>query len=142
MLKSEELELLRLLEQNARQSTAELARRLGISRTTVQNRIERLEGSGMIAGYTVRYGPAADRDQVRAHVMIRVTPGRTIAVQQALESRYELRALYSISGAFDLIAVVVANHTVELDEVLHWIRALDGVAETTTSILLSALFNR
>lgn len=142
MLKSEDLELLRLLERNARRSNAELARKLGISRTTVQNRIERLEESGMIAGYTLRYGPTADRDQVRAHVMIRVSPGRTIAVQHALESRCELQALYSISGAFDLIGVVVANHTRELDEVLNWIRALDGVAETTTSILLSALFNR
>ncbi len=142
MLKREDRELLRLLETNARCSNAALARRLGISRTTVQNRIERLEEAGVIAGYTVRFGPDADREHVRAHVMIRASPGRTMALQRTLESRHELRALYSISGDFDLIGVVVANDTCELDEVLHWIRGLDGVVETTTSILLSALFNR
>ncbi|EBU8132065.1 AsnC family transcriptional regulator, partial [Salmonella enterica subsp. enterica serovar Java] len=46
--------LLNLLRGNARASTTELARRLGLSRTTVQSRIERLERKGVIAGYSVR----------------------------------------------------------------------------------------
>ncbi len=46
--------LLSLLREDARASTAQIARRLGLSRTTVQSRIERLEREGVICGYTVR----------------------------------------------------------------------------------------
>ena len=52
-------QLLSLLRENARAPTAELARRLGLSRTTVQSRIERLERQGVITGYTVRVSEEA-----------------------------------------------------------------------------------
>ena len=47
-------QLLSVLRENARASTAQIARRLNLSRTTVQSRIERLEREGVISGYTVR----------------------------------------------------------------------------------------
>jgi len=52
-----DLTLIALLRENARASTADLARRLGVSRTTVQSRIEKLEKRGVIEGYTVRIAP-------------------------------------------------------------------------------------
>ena len=53
MLTEADHSLLSLLRENARASTADLARKLGVSRTTVQSRIERLEKSrqGACAGY-------------------------------------------------------------------------------------------
>ncbi|MGV8944510.1 winged helix-turn-helix transcriptional regulator, partial [Thermomonas sp.] len=57
--------LLSLLRENARASTAEIARRLGLSRTTVQNRIERLERQGVISGYTVRVNDEYERSRIR-----------------------------------------------------------------------------
>ena len=58
--------LLSALRENARASTAEIARRLGLSRTTVQSRIDRLEQLGVIAGYTVRTHEDYEQGQVRA----------------------------------------------------------------------------
>src|SRR3546814_5643104 len=58
--------LLSLLRENARAPTAEIARRLQLSRTTVQSRIERLERLGVIAGYTVRAGDDFEHEQVSA----------------------------------------------------------------------------
>ncbi|MDP1159818.1 Lrp/AsnC family transcriptional regulator, partial [Klebsiella variicola] len=57
MLSQADRDLITLLRENARASTAELARRLGVSRTTVQSRIERLEARGIIIGYGVRLAP-------------------------------------------------------------------------------------
>ena len=61
-------------------STAQLARLVGRSRTSVQSRIERLEKEGVIVGYGVRLAPEQDLGAVRAHVMIKVGaqggPGR------------------------------------------------------------------
>lgn len=61
--------LLTLLRENARRPVADLARRLGLARTTVQARIERLESSGVISGYTLRTSAQA-RPPLQATVLI------------------------------------------------------------------------
>ena len=67
-------QLIALLQANARESTANLARKLGIARTTVVARLAKLESGGSIVGYTVRLGSdAADRG-VQAFVGITVQP--------------------------------------------------------------------
>lgn len=77
-------QLLALLRENARAPTAELARRLSLSRTTVQSRIERLERGGVILGYSVRTGAVHSTAQVRALVMIVAAPRLSQAIESAL----------------------------------------------------------
>ena len=73
-------QLLSLLREDARASTAQIARRLDLSRTTVQSRIDRLERSGVIRGYTVRVDDEVERTRIRAHILITVFPKKTAAV--------------------------------------------------------------
>ena len=134
--------LLSLLREDARASTADIARRLGLSRTTVQNRIERLERQGVIAGYTVRVHDDYERSRIRAHIMITVRPKQMAAVAKALQAIREVHLLYSISGGFDLIALAVAATVGEMDELTDRIGAIDGVERTTSSIILSTKFER
>ena len=135
-------QLLSLLRDNARASTAELARRLGLSRTTVQSRIERLERLGVITGYTVRVSDEAERGGVRAHVMITVLPRQMASVVRALHAMPEIRALHSVSGPFDLVALGMVPSVVEWDELTDRIGAVEGVERTTSSIVLSTKFER
>lgn len=135
-------QLLSVLRENARASTAEIARRLHLSRTTVQSRIERLERQGVIDGYTVRVNEAAERGDIRAHIAITVLPKQTPAVVEALRSMPELRSLHSVSGPFDLVALAVVPSVADMDALTDRIGALDGVERTTTSIILSAKFER
>ena len=141
-LSTADQELLSLLRENARASTAELARRLKLSRTTVQSRIERLERQGVIAGYTVRVDDEAERHSIRAHIMITVLPRQMAAVVRALHAMPEVRALHSVSGAFDLVALAVVANPPAMDELTDRIGAIDGVERTTSSIVLSAKFER
>ncbi|WP_119156944.1 Lrp/AsnC family transcriptional regulator [Caldimonas tepidiphila] len=134
--------LLELLRDNARASTAELARRLRLSRTTVQSRIERLERHRVIAGYTVRVPDEVEASLVRAHVMIAVAPKQSVSIELALRRIAEVRVLHSVSGPFDLIAIVAAASIGELDEVLDRIRELEGVERTTSAIVLSTRLSR
>ena len=134
--------LIAALRENARQSTAELGRKLGLSRTTVQSRIERLERRGPIAGYTVRLTEDFERGAVRAHVMITVSPKAARAVEAALRAIPEVRLLHSVSGAFDMIVHLVAGSTVEMDRLVDDIGALEGVERTTSSIILSTRIER
>jgi DNA-binding Lrp family transcriptional regulator len=135
-------QLLTVLRENARASIAEIARRLKLSRTTVQSRIERLERQGVIAGYTVRVHDAAERSHIRAHIMITVLPKQMASVVEALRAMPEVRTLHSVSGPFDLVALGVTPSVAEMDELTDRIGALDGVERTTSSIILSAKFER
>ena len=103
--------LISLLRENARTSTAELARGLGLSRTTVQSRIERLERSGVVTGYTVKLADKVEQGLVRTFVLITLAPRQTQVIQSALRRIPEVRTLHSVSGPFDLLAILAASST-------------------------------
>lgn len=134
--------LIGLLRENARASTAELARRLGVSRTTVQSRIERLEKSGVIAGYGVRLSPDYERNLVRAHILVTALPKLSASVETVLRRIPEVRTLHSISGSFDMIIIVEAPSVRDLDALIDRIGALEGVERTLSSIILSTKIDR
>ena len=126
-----------MLTQNARLSNSELSRRLGVSRSTIQARIERLEQTGVIQGYTPKLNPAQNKTMVQAHVSISVAPKLQAAVERHLLKLRGIGTLYSTSGADDLIAIVQADSMVELDQCLDAIRDTDGVLDTRSAIVLS-----
>jgi DNA-binding Lrp family transcriptional regulator len=134
--------LLAALRDNARASTAELARRVGRSRTSVQSRIERLQRQGVIVGFGVRLAPEHALGAVRAHVMIKVGPKEARAVSAALAGIEAVRVLHSVSGDVDLIAVAETRSVTQMDQVIDRIGALDGVERTNSSIILSTKFER
>ncbi|WP_404385975.1 Lrp/AsnC family transcriptional regulator [Caenispirillum salinarum] len=134
--------LLECLRRNARASTAALARDLNTSRSTIQGRLRRLEETGVIAGYTVRLGEETARRMIRAHVLLSVDPKQAAAVVTALKRMTEVRALHTISGLHDMIAVVAAETMEAMDALVDTIGALPGVERTTTSILMTTKFER
>jgi len=134
--------LLALLRADARMPTAELARRLKLSRTTVQSRMEKLQRQRVIAGYTVVVPDELEAALVRAHVLITLAPKRSAAIELALRKIAEVRVLHSVSGPFDLIAIVAAASIGELDALIDRIGALDGVERTTSAIVLSTRIQR
>ena len=134
--------LLSLLRENARASAAEIARRLKLSRTTVQSRIQRLEQIGVIAGYTVRVGDDFSRERIRALIMVTVLPKQMPRVVEALRGMPEVRSLQSVSGAWDLVALATVPTIGEMDELTDRIGAVPGVERTTSSLVLSTKFER
>jgi DNA-binding Lrp family transcriptional regulator len=134
--------LLALLRDDARAPTAELARKLKLSRTTVQSRLERLLRRQAIVGFTVVVPDEVEAALVRAHVLITLAPKRAAAIEAALRRIPELRTLHSVSGPFDLIAIVAAASIGELDALIDRIGALDGVERTTSAIVLSTRIAR
>lgn len=134
--------LIEALRENARASTASLARRLGLSRTTVQSRLERLERSGAIAGYTVRLADAHLEGEIHAYVLMTVTPRRAPAVIAAVRRLPAVRLLQSVSGPFDLLAKVAAPNVAEMEDVIDALGALEGVERTTSSLVLSTKLDR
>jgi DNA-binding Lrp family transcriptional regulator len=135
-------ELISLLQANARESTANLARKLGVARTTVLARLTRLEREAVIVGYTVRLGVEAAERAVQAFVGISIQPKMARDVVRRLGRLPELRQLSSVSGEFDYMAMLQAESTQRLDALLDEIGDLDGVIKTTTSVVLALRIDR
>ena len=134
--------LLSHLRENARASTAALARQLGVSRTTIQSRISRLERSKIITGYTARTSEAHEKGTIRALVMITLGPKQAAGVEAAVRKMPDVRALHSVSGPFDMIAEAATPSISDMDALIDKIGALDGVERTTSSVILSTKFDR
>ncbi len=133
--------LIALLRANAREPTASLARKLGLARSTVQERIARMEREGTIKGYTVKLSEEA-AGHLRAVVMISTDPKQADRVGAELKKLTEVRSLVAVSGASDLIATVEAESAARLGAALDRIGKLHGVARTVSSIVLSEKFSR
>jgi DNA-binding Lrp family transcriptional regulator len=141
-LPTEQERLLALLRRNARESTASLARKLGVARTTVQERIRRLERDGVIAGYTVRVSEGFARHRIAGQVLINVDPKAGERVVRELEAQPWVRAVYALSGMYDYEVRIEGGSTEEIDRHLDAIGRLDGIQRTQTSIVLSIKFER
>lgn len=134
--------LLNLLRANARESISELARQLGVSRPTVQSRIERLEQQGVITGYAVKISEAYAQSLVRAHILVTALPKLAPQVVQGLEKIPEVKTLHSVSGNHDMIVIVEALSIGDLDSLIDRIGVLEGVERTMSSIILSTRIDR
>jgi len=134
--------LVHKLKENARISTAELARTLEVSRTTITSRIKKLEESGIIKGYTLQYGDEYAARLLTAHVQVKVTQKLTTQTTRALEQLEAVRSLFAISGNYDLIAIIEAESTTKLNQVLDQIGDLEGVERTNSSVILETKFDR
>lgn len=134
--------LIALLQANARESAADLARKLGVARTTIRARLVALERDGTIVGYTVRLRQDVDDTGLDAYVGIAVAPRAGRDVVKLLGRLPELRQLASVSGEFDYLALVRAASATRLDALLDEIGELEGVLRTTTSIVLARRVDR
>jgi DNA-binding Lrp family transcriptional regulator len=129
--------LLSLLRDNARMSVAAMAKSLGVSRGTVQNRLARLEADRTVLGYTVRLRNAADDERIRAFMTVAVEGNRTDEVLKALRGDPAVCALHTTNGRWDIVAELRTESLEAVDKVLGRIRLIDGISSTETSLLLS-----
>lgn len=134
--------LLTLLEADARISVTALAARLKLARSTVQDRLNRLERSGVIRGYTIRRADDRTTRLIRAQAMLSIDPKLSERIVADLKALPELKRLVTISGEFDLIAEIAAETTERLDTLLDHIGRLKGVQRTMSSIVLSVKAER
>ncbi|MDR9394752.1 Lrp/AsnC family transcriptional regulator [Roseovarius sp. SYSU LYC5161] len=129
--------LISALRHDARASLSDLALSLGVSRTTVRARIERLQRSGDILGFTVVLKQDAARDPVRGFMMIGIEGRGTDRILRQLNGLGAVRAVHTTNGRWDLIVEIGTPTLEEFDSVLARIRRFDGIANSETSLLLS-----
>jgi len=137
MITAAEEKLLNVLKKDVRASISDIARTLNISRSTVQVRIEKLERIGVIKGYTLVLGESYYNNFVCAHVSIATEQQKALQVRSELLKTQYVTQVHSISGEYDLIAVIKAKTLEKLDEMLSEIATVDGVLRTNSSVILA-----
>ncbi|NRP22170.1 Regulatory protein AsnC [Ensifer adhaerens] len=132
-------QLISLLREDGRAPYSKVASVLGISRATVQTRIDRLLETGAVLGFTLRVRQDYDQRAIRAIMMIEVSGRTTTKVIKFLRGLPELYALHTTNGAWDMVAEIRANSLSDFDRILREVRDVEGVLNSETSILLSTI---
>ncbi|OWU83364.1 AsnC family transcriptional regulator [Oceanicola sp. 22II-s10i] len=133
--------LIAILSDNARLPVMDIARRVGLARTTVQARIERLEQRGVIAGYTIRPGRAMS-PPLRATALVTAEARQTPGLLTRLRAMPEVEKVHTLSGRFDLLIQIAAHDTETLDRVLDAIHEAPGVRSSESLIHLTTKIDR
>jgi DNA-binding Lrp family transcriptional regulator len=114
----------------------EVARRLGVARGTVQARLAKLEGRGVITGYGPEVDPAAMGYGIQAFVLLELAQGRLDEATSVLAGVPEVIEADAISGPQDLLCRLVARDTEHLQEVVNRLLATPAIRRSTSYIVL------
>ncbi|MBA6378628.1 Lrp/AsnC family transcriptional regulator [Colwellia sp. BRX10-1] len=142
MITEKDEELLAILRCNARASVSDIARATGVSRTAIQNRLTKLENSGVIKAYSIVLGSEYSNQLISANVSLKVNPNLRRNICIALRKIHNISHIYSISGQYDLLATIQAQTLKKLNEILNMVCSLEGVERTNSSIILDTVFEK
>lgn len=131
--------ILRLLNDNARQSFREIARKSRVSIATVANRIKRLESGGVIEGYSPRISAEKAGYEITALISLRICHGKQMSVQQKIAADPRVHAVYDITGDWDSLIVARFKNRTELSKFVKALLAAEHIERTSTSIALNVL---
>ena len=134
-------ELLAIVEKNSRIATKELAVLLGVQEIDIINELQKLQEDGIICGFhTLINWEKTDIEKVTALIEVRVTLQRGQGFDTIAERIYkypEVRAVYLISGGFDLLVILEEKSLKEIANfVSDKLSTLDSVLSTATHFIL------
>ena len=139
----QEIELLRSLQKNSRFEISELTERLNMSRTSVYDKIKKLENDGYIKGYTA----VVDQKMVGLNftviVNISLESQRLEYVDEFLERisiLEEVMEAYVIGGLFDLVLkVIVKDHEAYADFIAQKLSAIPHISKIQSSFVMRCI---
>lgn len=135
-------QLLGLLQTNSRQSTTALAKRLRMARSTIHERICRLEREGVIRGYSVDLGRSPFDGYAQAVVHASIDLRRKSQILDRLVLLPEVRLCSTIAGEYDLLLLIHAPLPDDLEAVIEEIAKIPHVERCRAAVILNVPINR
>jgi DNA-binding Lrp family transcriptional regulator len=132
-----------LLRENARRSFKDIGKHVHLSAPAVKRRVDRLEGEGVLRGYSAVVDPAAFGWHTEAFVDLYCDgrmPGE--AIKRVVKKEPAVVSAHTVAGEASAMLHVMAEDTRDLEVVLERIRKVEGVDRTVTEVVLSTLFQR
>jgi len=131
-----------ILQANAREPLASLARKVGLSRNAVTERLKRLERDAVIKGYTVRLGNGAGSAAVSAYLLLYLEGPICERILPGVERLPEIKLSQSLGGEIDMIVYAETETLTDMNRVRDELETIHGVRKVTTAIVLADRFDR
>ncbi len=131
--------LLRELLIDSKRSYRELARSIGVSTATVINRVQRLESSGVIKGYTIIIDHERLGFELTVVTEITVSKGRLIEVEEEVSKLPNVCAVYDVTGLTDAMVVAKFRSRRDLSKFTKGLLAMPYVERTNTHVVLTTV---
>ena len=141
-LTDKDRQLLSLLQKNARESNASLARKIGVSRATIQERINRLEAAEVIQGYKVQLNPQKLHTNIEAIVMVLAENKTFKSTFAELEQMPYIQTIHSLSGEWDWSLFISVPSLPDFHQYITTINELAGVKSTVSHIIMRTGLDR
>jgi len=125
------------LKQNARESLAAIGRDIGLSRSAVAERIQRLEARGIIRGYTLRVGETGQA--IQAYFQLSFSPFKLDELLPTIQAIPELRSGHALSGEVDLILFAETDSMERLNQIRRQLEQLPDLKRLLTCPVLQSI---
>ncbi len=130
--------ILSCLKENSRENATNIGEKINLSTSAVIERIKKLENSGLIKKYTVVIDQGILGRDLNAFITVRLEhPKHYENFVKSVKANSFITECYYIAGDFDFILKVVTDQRKNLEEILNYIKSIDGVSFTRTSVVLS-----
>lgn len=132
-------EILKHLLTDARQSSRQLAHRLGVSTVTMISRLRKLEEKKIIQGYSVRLDHELLGYEITAIIEIKTTKGKMLEIENKIAKQDNVIAVYDITGDADTMVIAKFKDRRSLSIFVKKLSAIPNVENTITHIVLNTV---
>lgn len=141
MIDEKDRKILNILQQDARVTNADIARRLGMAASATHERIKKLEAQGVIQGYAARVDPKAAGLNLQAFIFIKTAGGvGEWSTGERLAKIPEVQEIHSIAGEDCYLIRVRTRDPESLGRLLREkFGAIDTITATNSAIVLSTM---
>jgi|TARA_B110000495_G_C22875316_1_gene510486 DNA-binding Lrp family transcriptional regulator len=139
MLDETDRMIIQVLCEDARTSLRKISERIGVSLGTVSSRVKKLEGNGIIRGYTVLLDPEKIGWGLNVVIGMQIEKGRLIEIQEKIAGDSRVCGIYDVTGDFDSMVIARATDRKDLDDFSKNVLSIDGVKRTVTHLVLNTV---
>ena len=134
-----DIEILKHLSVDGRQSARQLSHRLGVSTVTILSRIKKLEEQNIIQGYSVRLNHELLGFEITAIIEIKTNKGKMLEIENEIAKFDNTIAVYDITGDADMVIIAKFKTRELLSDFVKKVSALPNVENTLTHLVLNTI---
>jgi len=136
---NKDIEILKHLTIDGRQSARQLSHRLGVSTVTILSRIKKLEEQNIIQGYSVRLNHELLGYEITSIIEIKSNKGKMLEIENEIAKYESAIAVYDITGDADMIIIAKFKNRELLSDFVKKISAISNVENTLTHLVLNTI---
>ena len=139
MIDDTDRKIIHVLQKDGRASLRKISEEVGVALGTVSNRVNRMEHSGIITGYSVSLDPEKVGWSLNVVIGLRIEKGRLIEIQEKISRDYRVCGVYDVTGDYDSMIIARAKDREELDDLIKNVMSVDGIERSLTQLVLNTV---